>query len=169
MRPLLLIATLLITTNILFAAPASAQWAPYPAAQRDPAAEAKADDFKRQNNLPIGNTYVATTADSFEKVLAFYAARGKEHALPGPRGQAAAGYERDLPGEIRQGPKGVETIPSGRKIKQAIVILDGAPDLATSTDYMSIARPFILDVTRDGAKFIYHDVRDLTAITRMRK
>lgn len=164
MRSLFLIATIL-----LLATSARAQWAAYPAAQREPAAEAKANDVKRQNNLPVGNTYIATTADSFEKVLAFYAARGKEHALPGRPRQAGGGYERDLPGEIRQGAKGVETIPSGLKIKQAIVILDGAPDLATSKDYMSIARPFILDMTRDGAKFVYHDVRDLTAITRIQK
>ena len=89
--------------------------------------------------------------------------------MPRAAGDADTGYERVLPGEVKQGTSGVQTTPSGIKIKQAFVILDGAPDILQSKDWVTIARPFIFSAKLEGTKVIYSDVRDVTAIVRVRK
>ena len=146
---------------------AVAQWAAYPGAVRDAALEAKAAEQAKQANMGAGmSSTIAVSQDSFETVHAFYRGRGKEFVLPARPGQAAGGYERELPAGFRRGANGMEVIPSGIKVKQVIIILDGAADIAASKDWISISRPLIGEVVqRDGA-MTYPDVRDATAILR---
>ena len=130
----------------------------YPGAKVDQELARKAKEEARATGLPDtgAQSEIATTADPFEKVLAFYAAAGQEFRMPSPRGAADTGYERELPG-------------GGPKVKQATVILDGAASIATSKDWVSITRPFIFSTRMEGGKMIYTDVRDVTAIVRVRK
>lgn len=166
-------ATMLLA--ILLAAPAlpgtaSAQFAAYPGAVRDAALEAKAAEQSQRAGMGAGMTStIATTADSFEKVIAFYRSRGKEVMLPKPPGQPAEGYERELPGGFRRGANGMEVIPSGVKVKQVIFILDGAADISASKDWISVMRPLVGDMVRRDGQMTYPDVRDLTAIVRAQK
>jgi len=128
----------------------------YPGARVDAEATQRAKQMAPGGDGPDA---VATTADSFEKVLAFYAAAGTEVRLPRRHGQPDTGYERELPSGIKPGSAG-----SGIKVKQVMVILDGAPDLMTSKNWVAITRPFIMNTRRDGDRLVYEDVRDLTAI-----
>jgi hypothetical protein len=48
-------------------------------------------------------------------------------------------------------------------------ILDGAPDLVSSHQWISIQRPFTGAVTRHDGKLSYQDVRDVTEIVLTEK
>ena len=109
------------------------------------------------------------SADSFEDVLAFYRDLGQEYTLPAMPGLWGEGYERDLPAEIRFGAQGIETVPSGIRVKQAHIVLDGAADIEQAREWVSITRPLVLETDTDGTRFTYGEVRDVTAIVRVRK
>ena len=161
---------LMLAASLCLSTAVQAQWAVYPGAQRDVAAEAKAAEAARAAGMAAGSSqYVATTPDSFEKVLAFYRSRGKEMTFPLLPGQAGAGYERDLPSGFKRGANGMEAIPSGLKAKQVIFIFDGATDFATSKDWISITRPYVGEMVPEGGVFKYRGVRDVTAIVRAQK
>lgn len=66
--------------------------------------------------------------EKFEQVLGFYRAVGGEFKPPDP-----------LP---------AEKLPSGQVIQRTFVILDGAPDLATSRHWIRIQRPFTAAAAR---------------------
>ena len=87
--------------------------------------------------------------DSFEQVLGFYRAIGKEYTPP----------KKPAEGKL----------PSGQHLRKAFVIFDGASDLVTSHQWISIQRPFIGGVTRQGEKLEYQDVRDVTEIVLTEK
>jgi hypothetical protein len=163
-------ATMLLAA--LLAAPAvpgvaAAQWAAYPGAVRDAGLEAKAAEQAKEANMGTGmSSTIAVSSDSFEKVHAFYRGRGKEILLPAAPGQVAGGYERELPAGFRRGAGGMEAIPSGIKVKQVIIIFDGAADISVSKDWMSISRPLIAEVVPRNGAITYPDVRDATAIMR---
>jgi hypothetical protein len=151
------------------ALPAQAQWAMYPAATRDQALEKAVEERQKALSMPAskGQQTIAVTNDSFEKVAAFYAPRGKEYLVPLMPGQPSNGYERELPTEIRRVNRTtVEFVGSGIKAKQVIILLDGAADLSESKDYISISRPFIFDAKREAGKMVYQDIRDITVIYR---
>jgi hypothetical protein len=78
------------------------------------------------------------TQDTFEQVVGFYRAMGKEHKPP-----------NGLP---------AEKLPGGQVIQKTFVIFDGAPDLVTSRQWFRIQRPFT------GSAGQHQDVRDLTEI-----
>lgn len=128
----------------------------YPGARLDPEITKKA---QAAAPMGMGPSSVATTTDSFEKVMAFYKAAGTEVRIGQRPGQPDTGYERELPNSLKPGGPG-----SGIKVKQVMVILDGAPDLATSKNWVSITRPFIFNARPEGNKLIYEDIRDITAI-----
>lgn len=146
------------------ATPARGQWADYPGAVRDPAAEARAVAAARGSGA---TPMVATTPDSFDAVLDFYRARGRVVVPPLLPGQAGKGDERELPGGWRSGPRGREALPSGVRIRQVIVILDGAADVAASADWLSLTRPFVGDAGQHGDEIFYLDVRNATGILRV--
>ncbi len=161
---------LMLAASLCLSTAARAQWAVYPGAQRDAAAEVKAAEVMRAAGMGAGSSqFIATTPDSFEKVLAFYRSRGKEMTFPLTPGQAGSGYERELPGGFKRGANGMEATPSGIKAKQVFFIFDGAADLATSKDWISITRPYVGEVVPEGGVFKYRDVRDVTAIVRAQK
>ncbi len=143
----------------------------YPGATVDPELAKKAAEEAKAQGLPDtgATSEIATTSDPFEKVLAFYQAGGKEYRMPRGPSEPDTGYERVLPGSVKQGTPGVEVTPSGIRIKQAFVILDGAPDILQSRDWVTITRPFIFSARLEGTKVVYTDVRDVTAIVRVRK
>lgn len=138
----------------------------YPGAAIDPALGRKAQEEAAAQGLPQtgAKVEIATSADSFEKVLDFYKAAGKEFRLGVRPGRPDPGYERELPGTVSPGGP-----PSGLKVKQGIIILDGADSMATSKDWVSVMRPFIFSSRLEGNKFVYSDVRDITVIVRTRK
>ncbi len=167
-RATILLAALLATPAL--PDQAAAQFAAYPGSVRDAALEAKAAEQAQRAGMGAATTStIATSADSFEKVTAFYRSRGKEVMLPKPPGQPAAGYERELPGGFRRGPNGLEVIPSGIKVKQVIFILDGAADINASKDWISALRPLVGDMMQRDGLMTYTDVRDVTAIVRAQK
>ncbi len=155
--------------GMVLAVPAQAQWALYPAANRDPALEKAVEEREKALGVPpsAGRRTIAVTTDSFEKVAAFYAPRGKEYLLPLMPGQPSNGYERELPSEIKSKNRStVEFVGSGIKAKQVFILLDGATDMMESKDFISISRPFIFDAKREGGKMVYQDIRDVTVIYR---
>ncbi len=173
-RRLALLAPLL--TPLFAARPADAAWAPYPGARDDPALTTRANAIAQREGLAAlagvngltGPRAIATTNDPFDRVLAFYRPRGREFRLPSLRSEPGmTGYERDLPGELRVGPNGLETAPSGIRVKQALFVFDNAMSLRDSRDYIAIVRPFVFDISRDGLRLVYRDIRDVTAILRM--
>lgn len=155
MRHLLWAAALTATLS-------TAAWAAdpglYPGAKVDAAITKKA---QAEAPMGLGPSSVATTTDSFEKVMAFYKAAGTEVRIGGP----GAGYERELPSTLKPG----AGAGSGLKVKQVMVILDGAPDLATSKNWVAITRPFIFNARPEGDKMVYEDIRDITAIIVSKK
>jgi hypothetical protein len=97
------------------------------------------------HNLRPGTTITAyLTSDPFDKVVAFYTAIGKE-------------YTPD-----RKPPE--QKLPDGKRIKRAFVILDGAPNLLASTQWIRVQRPFFTAAAGKDGKAEYHDVRDITEI-----
>lgn len=156
----------LLWTAALTASLSTAAWAAdpglYPGAKLDPEITKKA---QAAAPMGMGPSSVATTTDSFEKVLAFYKAAGTEIKIGGRPGQPDTGYERELPTSLKPGaPTG-----GGLKVKQVIIILDGAADLATSKNWVSVTRPFIFNARPEGDKLVYEDVRDITAIIVSKK
>ena len=86
-----------------------------------------------------------------------------------PRDQRASASAWRAPAEIRFGPNGIRTVPSGLRVKQARVILDGAADIGESRDWLATARPVVPLPDPDGTRFTYGDVRDVTAIVRVQR
>ena len=85
-----------------------------------------------------------TTADSFEKVVAFYKNVGKEYRMP------------HMPGG---------KLPSGQELKMTYIIFDGAADIMASKSWAKIQHPFIGAIEFKGvAAPEYKDIRDLTEI-----
>jgi hypothetical protein len=97
------------------------------------------------NALRPGTTIRAWfTQDTFEQVLGFYRAVGREFKPPQP-----------LP---------AEKLPSGQVIQKVFVIFDGAPDPVTSRRWIRIQHPFRGSVARTNGVLRYQDVRDVTEI-----
>lgn len=134
----------------------------YPGAKLDPEVTRKAKQAAPGGQGPDA---VATTTDTFEKVLAFYAAAGTVVTIPARRGQPDTGYERELPAAVTPG----KFVGSGIKVKQAMVILDGASDLSTSKNWVAITRPFIFNTRIEGGRYVYEDVRDVTTIIQSKE
>jgi hypothetical protein len=88
---------------------------------------------------PGKQSEVYITADTFEKVYAFYKGAYKEYTMSS------------------SSPK----LPSGQQIRWAFFIIDGGKDLATSKYWMKIQRPYVGGA--DG-----QDVRDITIIQTVR-
>jgi hypothetical protein len=120
----------------LIASPAWADYKPYPGAKLDQPATDKSRAVSGTKNSTI-----FTTTDSWDKVLAFYKALGTEYKMPG-----RTGYEVQLPS-------------GGPKSKQAIFIFDGAPSIASSKNWLSIADPFIGNATPTADGLHYEDIR----------
>jgi hypothetical protein len=154
----------------LLTSPVSAEYKPYPSAKADPEIEKKAAASAQQfGSDPRIKKTIATTSDAFEKVLEFYRPLGKEYKMRYPPSMKVEGYERDLPASVAAGPKGIETTPSGVRVKQAFFIFDGASDIGQSKDWLTITSPIVSDVKKKGDTFHYGAPRKGTAIMRAQK
>lgn len=150
----------LLSGNALAADPG-----PYPGATLDADITAQARKASPTGAGPETITANITT-DSFEKVLDFYKAAGIEVRMMSEPGQPQiVGYERALPGEIKDG----KIVASDRRVKQVVVILDEAPDLRFSKNWVTLIRPFVFDVAIEGDRFVYKDVRDVTVILQSKE
>ncbi len=97
--------------------------------------------------LPPGTTSATyITNDSFDKVVAFYKALGKQY-------------------NISYRPK----LPNGQEMQQTFILFDGAADLRTSKNWAKIQRPFVGSVDFKGGAPQYKDIRDVTEITLAEK
>lgn len=115
---------LILASFVLVTGAGAAEFKVYPGAKLDE------KETKKQQELAIkaktGSTArIYVTDDSFEKVKEFYVKNGKEYKMPG-----------------RQTGK-VEKLPSGKVIKDAFFIFDGAKDLMTSKLWAKVQRPYI--------------------------
>jgi hypothetical protein len=170
-REAIMIRAMLAAALLYSSAAAYAEFRPYPGAKEDlelHKAVAEAEE-EATGGQPEGKMTLFVSSDSFDQVLAFYKGLGRELESPGLPGLWTGGHERDLPSEIVIGPTGIETKPSGIKIKQAVVVLDGTADVDESKDMVSITRPFVTSSSEDGSKISYGEVRDITVIVRFQK
>ena len=85
---------------------------------------------------------VYVTADSFDKVYAFYKSAGHEYQMLGKR---------------------TRKLPTGQELKDAFFLLDDAKDLVTSRMWVKIQRPYIGTGLARGDTSPA-DIRDVTAI-----
>lgn len=143
MRRMILAAGLLLVG----AAAGAAEVKPYPGATVDAKATERAQAAYTTHN-PNGKATVLTSRDSYEKVAAYYKKLGHEYRLPG----AAGSEERQL--------------PDGTKVRQVFVILDNGKDIVSSKRYVSVSRPMVLEVDKEGRAT---GVQDVTAIVMVEK
>lgn len=171
-------AALLASAVVASTVPALADFQFYPGARpdaelqqavEDAAAELVEDAAAELGEPAEGEMELFVSADPVEDVLAFYRPHGQEYQLPAMPGLWGEGYERDLPAEIRFGANGIETVPSGIRVKQAYILLDGAADLEHAKAWVGITQPMVLQTDTDGTRITYGDVRDITAIVRVQK
>lgn len=163
-------ATLLASAVVASTVPALADFQFYPGARTDAELQQAVEDAAAELGEPAeGEMELFVSADPFEDVLAFYRQLGQEYQLPAMPGLWGEGYERDLPAEIRFGANGIETVPSGIRVKQAYILLDGAADLEHARAWVGITQPMVLQTDTDGTRITYGDVRDITAIVRVQK
>jgi hypothetical protein len=140
----LAIATLVSATLTL--AQAGRGFQPYPGA------DASAPWFKKyaadtiaslRSIMPGAELEMWITSDAFDKVAAFYKARGDERPE----------FAKTLVENLRA--------KSGRPVQATHVVFDGASSPVTSKDYVSIQRPVIV-------QFTPLEVHDMTVLARYR-
>jgi len=114
----------------------------YPGATLDAKASEAASAAAAAAGLSQKST-VYTSADEFEKVVAFYGSTGT--VIP-------------LPASMASGTK----LPDGRVVHTAWISLDGSTSLATSKRWIAVHHPYVGTVDASGKA---QDVREVTAIT----
>src|SRR5262245_39885062 len=119
--------------------PARAQeFAQYPGSSLDQTASQQASNANNE-------CQVFLTSDSYDKVYSFYKKRYAQFVFMAPA------------------PK----LPSGKNIQWSFFLLDGARDLAHSTHWVKIQKPFVGSVSEDSTKD-FEDIRDVTAVQEVR-
>ncbi len=118
------IALCFAVSFVFVAGISAAEFKVYPGAKLDEQETKKQEDMaKAAKTSSKAKVYV--TDDSFEKVKEFYVKNAAEYKMPGRK----AGK--------------VEKLPSGKVLKDAFFIFDGARDLGTSKLWAKIQRPYI--------------------------
>ncbi len=84
--------------------------------------------------VPKATIYV--TGDAYEKVYGFYKGAGKEYQMPGDFGTKTK-------------------LPSGKELKSAFFIFDGAKDLMSSKRWAKIQRPYMGLAMEEGPDMTY--------------
>jgi hypothetical protein len=159
---------------VIALAPALAAFEIYPGAKPSPDLEAAANRDEVQIGIDPdeGTVSYFVSSDSFEDVLAFYRQRGRDFAMPPMPGLSDDGHDRGLAAEITFGPQGLKAVPTGLRVKQAFIILDGAEDILESRDWVTIIHPVIIGTkTTQGGGWRFTPVRtdNATAIVRMQR
>jgi hypothetical protein len=121
---------------------------PYPGSKFDDKASKTASQMliafgEKGTKLKVA---VYMTSDSFEKVVSYYRAKGKEFGPPS-----------DVKKEYRK-------LPSGEPIMETFVILDGAADMLASSSWVKIQRPYVGAIGMMDGKQVAEDVRNVTAV-----
>ena len=111
----------------------------YPNSKLDEKLTKESAEMAAQANLDTKPS-VYVTDDSFEKVITFYKGNGKEYQMP---------YQQ--PGKFQK-------LPSGRELKAAFFIFDGAKDLGSSKLWAKIQRPYIGANMQEGPDKTYINV-----------
>lgn len=117
----------------------------YPGSQVETALTAKAQKEIAAANLK-SKTVAYTSADSYDKVYAFYSKIGKELNVPGTT------HNKPL------------TLQNGRVIQKTYFVFDGAPSLDKSKFWITIQRPMIGEMSYSGGKMQFKDVRETTLV-----
>ncbi len=120
----------------------AADFTPYPGATLDEEATAEARGFAVEAKLKDLKPYIYTTPDPFEKVAAFYKARGRELIVPGASGTGGK-------------PKKKETFD----LWEAYFLLDNATDLESSRLWVKVQRPYVSEEIKDLTVIIVTDRR----------
>ena len=114
---------------VLITSDASAEYRAYPNALPDAAAQASISELLGQLRVdPAIKPSLSITTDTFEQVLTFYQPLGREFRVSYPT-SVGEGYERELPSRVEVGADRLKQVPSGLRLKQAFLILDGASNL----------------------------------------
>lgn len=108
----------------------------YPNAKLDEKLTKESAEMAAKSNVRTKPS-IYVTKDPFDKVLAFYKETGKEYTMP---------YQK--PGKVQR-------LPSGRVLKTAFLIFDGAKDLSTSKLWAKIQRPYIGSGMEEGPDMTY--------------
>jgi len=139
---------LILALTILFLLPAigfSTSFKVYPGARLEDVEEPKQPEVGAKiPNSP--KVIIFTTNDLFENVVAFYRGIAREYIVPGTG-------------------RNPVRLSSGRELKEAYFILDGAGDLSSSKHWIKIQRPYV-DKGKPGDPFYGRSekTRDVTAI-----
>ena len=123
---------------------------PYPGAKVDEKASQTATTMLKSLGEKKASMLKATvymTGDAFEKVTAYYLAKGKETRPPSTK------------------PDDLKRLPWGETIKEMYVIFDGTKDIIASNAWAHIQRPFVGTMAMTGGKVVMDDIRDVTVIT----
>jgi hypothetical protein len=134
----------LIAVSIVLGAmsPVSAtDFKPYPGAVLDEGLTKEAQEMAANAKLTT-KTNIYATNDTFEKVFLFYKGMGKEYKVP-----------------TRNEGK-LQTLPSGKEIKAAFVIFDGAKNLGASKLWVKIQRPYLGPKMEEGPDMTFITVSD---------
>lgn len=142
MRSLKLASLMVVTLAITAAAQG---FKPYPGASKYTPPDTP-ENREMMKALPAGTTgSYFTTSDSYDKVVVFYKAVGKEY------------QSKYMPNSRK--------LPSGQELKMTFIIFDGAADIMASKHWAKIQHPFIGEINIKGASGPeYKDIRDLTEI-----
>jgi hypothetical protein len=108
----------------------------YPGAKLDEQLTKEATQQAAQANID-SKPSIYVTDDSFDKVFSFYQGIGKEYQMS---------YAK---------PDNVQRLPSGKELKAAFFIFDGASDLASSKKWIRIQRPYIGPGMKEGPDKTY--------------
>ena len=126
------ILVLLLTLSVTYAG----DFKVYPGAKLDEQLTKEAVQQAAQANVD-SKPSIYVTDDSFDKVYSFYQVIGKEYQMP---------YAK--PGKVQR-------LPSGKELKAAFFIFDGASDLAGSKQWIKIQRPYIGPGMKEGPDRTY--------------
>ena len=126
------ILVLLLTLSVTYAG----DFKVYPGAKLDEQLTKEAVQQAAQANVD-SKPSIYVTDDSFDKVYSFYQVIGREYQMP---------YAK--PGKVQR-------LPSGKELKAAFFIFDGASDLAGSKQWIKIQRPYIGPGMKEGPDRTY--------------
>jgi hypothetical protein len=121
----------------------------YPGASRYTPPDTEANQQFASSLRPGTKITAYLSNDPYDKVVAFYRGIAREYA---PKHKPAQ-----------------PQLPSGRRLQKTFLILDGAADLLSSKEWVSVQHPFFGAVSVSSGKPQYTDVRELTEIVWTKK
>lgn len=108
----------------------------YPGAKVDDKLTREANEYAAKAKMAAPKATIYVTGEAYEKVVTFYQGVGKEYQMPGVSGTKTK-------------------LPSGKELKSAFFIFDGAKDLMSSKRWAKIQRPYIGLAMEEGPDMTY--------------